>query len=66
VEPQTLLLGLDLTIYFLAACMTNVCDLAKHHTRLASSYILDFVRVAPEARSLTIGMRFPVRLASSA
>lgn len=32
-------LGLDLTIYFLAACMINVCDLAKDHTRLASSSI---------------------------
>src|ERR1700722_6816083 len=29
-------LGLDLTIYFLAACMINVCDLAKDHTRLCA------------------------------
>jgi non-ribosomal peptide synthetase component F len=29
-------LGLDLTIYFLATCMTNLCDLAKDHTRLCA------------------------------
>jgi hypothetical protein len=47
-----------LTIYFLAACMTNVCDLAKHHTRLASSYILDFVRDQLWCRHTSCTSRF--------
>jgi small-conductance mechanosensitive channel len=32
-------LGLDLTIYFLTACLINVADLARSHTLIATSYI---------------------------
>jgi hypothetical protein len=46
VEPQTLYLGLDLTIHFLAACMINVCDLAKDHTRLDSTCAPSFHHVS--------------------